>query len=236
MAYSDWSATSDSASSSSIARAVSAGYPVPNGGDTFAYGMNAIISGAAAVALYHNAAAFNPSAANKGGWISAAIQRGIVQSGYSPFIFLCGQGTANTANAYILGLGDANPSHIVLRKGDLATGAPDVAVGSQGVLARSTSTYDMETYYHLKLEAVVNAVGGGLYETVLNVYVSDLGDNDVTSPVWTAITGMSQVIDDAAGVNTGSTPFTNGRFGFGMRSDATGRIAYFDHIAMAVQN
>jgi hypothetical protein len=90
----------------------------------------------------------------------------------------------------------------------------------------------MAAYYQLKLEAVVNGTG----DVVLNVYQNDLTANTVSSPVWAAIPGMSSVVDDAAGIETGSAPYTSGRFGFGMRSDAISRVAYFDHIALAVQN
>lgn len=234
MASTDFADTADSASTSSIRRAVSAGYPIPNGGGTFARGMKSIVSGAAAVAQYATITGFAPSSASKGGWISAAFQRGLSSglTGFSPFIFICLGGTTNVSNAYILGLGDADPSHFILRKGDLATGCPDVAPGNQGVLRRSTNTYAVETYYHLKLEAVVNGTG----DVVLNVYQNNLNAHTVSSPTWTSVTGMSQLIDDAAGINTGSVPYTSGYFGYGFRSDQIGRVVYFDHIAMAVQN
>jgi len=234
MSSADWTDTGDSASSSSILRKVSAGYPLPNGGGTFARGAKSILSGAAAWAQYANITGFAPSAANKGGWISAAIQRGLSSglTGFSPFLFICLGGTTNASNAYILGLGDADPSHFILRKGDLATGCPDVAVGLQGVLRRSTNTYDVEEYYHLKLEAVVNGTG----DVVLNVYQSNLNSYAVDSPTWAAVTGMAQVIDDAAGINTGSVPYTSGYFGYGFRTDNINRVVFFDHIAMAVQN
>ena len=78
---------------------------------------------------------------------------------------------------------------------------------------------------------------------VMNCYYSNLLAHDVTSPVWTAISGMTQFVDDPLGINssnaglTGSDifPYTSGYLGYGMRVANIGRRAYFDHIVPARQ-
>ncbi len=103
--------------------------------------------------------------------------------------------------------------------------------GASVILARSTATFTPGTWVHLRLEMVCN----GNLDTVLNCYQNDLALHDVDAPVWAAIPGMSQFIDDPAGILSGSLPFVGGRAGFGARvTDAT-RRAYFDHVAIAKQ-
>jgi hypothetical protein len=239
MASGDWAISSGSLATSSLKRGVSAGLAKPNGGGTFAYGFNSIVNTTGCTVLYVDAASFTPAA--KGGYISAAIQRAPSsgKTGFAPFLAICIGGTGVTDKAYILGLGDADPSHIILRKGAMSDGVPDVVPGTQGVIRQSTSTYAAETYYHLKLEAVVNLNG----DVVINCYQSDLTAHAVTSPTWTAITGMSQWIDDhlgvasqIAGIAVGdSLPYTSGNMGFGMRVANIGRRALFDHVQPAAQ-
>lgn len=239
MAEADWGESTGSLATSSLKRGVSAGIPRPSGGGTFAYGFNSVVNTTGCAVLYVNLADFTPAA--KGGHISAAIQRApsTGKTGFAPFLAICVGGTAVTDKAYMLGLGDGDPSHIILRKGAMSDGLPDVAPGTQGVLRRSTLTYNAEEYHHLKLEAVVNLTG----EVVVNCYYSNLLAHDVTSPVWTAISGMTQFVDDPLGINssnaglTGSDifPYTSGYLGYGMRVANIGRRAYFDHIVPARQ-
>lgn len=218
---------------------MSAGIPRPSGGGTFAYGFNSVANVTGATILYVNLASFTPAAA--GGYIAAAIQRApsTGKTGFSPFLALCIGGTAVTDKAYMLGLGDGDPSHFILRKGAMSDGLPDVAPGTQGVLKRSTATYDAETYHHLKLEVVVNLTG----EVVVNCYQNDLAVNAVTSPSWAAIAGMTSFVDDAMGIASGNAgltgadifPYTSGYQGFGMKVSNIGRRAYFDHVVAARQ-
>lgn len=226
--------------SSSVARGVTAGETPPNGGGSFVYGMASKVNTEGAVALYTNLTNFAPSA--KGANITMAMKKGGGggNSNHAPFIFACLQSTDVNAQAYMLGLSKDDPSYIVLRKGTLITGIPDSAVGTNGVLARSTASKAVDEWVHLRLEVVVNTSG----DVVLNVYENDLSVNAVTSPSWAAITGMSgfsggsaatATIDDALGVNSGSLPFTSGRHGFGAYFSDISRACYFDHLTLARQ-
>lgn len=239
MASGDWGVSTGSLATSSLKRGVSAGFPKPSGGGTFAYGFNSVANVVGCTVLYANVADFTPTA--DGGEISAAIQRApsTGKTGFAPFLAICIGGTAVSDKAYMLGLGDGDPSHFILRKGAMSDGLPDVAPGTQGILRRSTATYDAETYYHLRLEAVANANG----DVVINCYQSDLTAHSVASPVWTAINGMTQFIDDAAGIasaNAGLTgadifPYASGYMGYGMRVANIGRRAFFDRILPIAQ-
>lgn len=237
MAESDWSECTGVLNSSSVVRGVSQGITPPNGGGSALYGVNSLINTTGVVARYTNLANFNP--ATKGADVQMAIQRGAGggQTGWSAFIFCCLGGVDVGDVAYILGLSDGDPGHIVLRKGALTLGLPDDPVGTSGVLAVSTDTIAVGEWVHLRLEAVVNPSG----DVVLNVYRNeDLASDDVSAPDWQPIDGMrdfvggapggqTAIIDDVLGVNTGSVPLTSGRAGYGMHSSSDVRRAYFDH-------
>ena len=240
MSSADWTFLTNVLNSASVARGVTAGLAPPSGGGSFVYGMNSLQNNVGLVGLYTSLANFVPMA--KGGDIRGAIRRGLGGGVtlFAPYLFVGLGGIDVADNAYILGLADADPAHIVLRKGPLNGGLPDVAPGTGGVLARSTATYAKDTWQHLRLVAVANPSG----DVVLNVYRNDLDVNPVTAPVWAAVPGMSgypngiaetAFIDDALGVNSGSLPYTSGRAGFaGYFGDVT-RRCYFDHIVLGRQ-
>lgn len=232
MAELDWTNATGSATTSAIAWAVSAGYPKPNGGGTFAHGFNSLDVAPHALVKLCACTGFAPTA--KAGSISAAMMRGLSsgKGNFAPLIFLCLTGTNVTDTAYILGLGDGDPSHFILRKGDISSGLPDDVPGNQGVLRQSTDSYPDQVYYHLQLEAVWNTNG----DVVINCYQSDLNAHSVVAPVWVPIPGMTQFIDDNAGIASGSAPLASGYTGFGFRSDSIGRRAYIDHVRPAAQN
>lgn len=237
MAEADFTELTGVLATSSVKRGVTQGITPPNGGGSAIYGFNSLINTTGVVARHTNLVNFNP--ASKGADVSFAMRRGLGggQTGWAAMMFACLGGVDVGDVAYILGLSDADPGKIVLRKGDLATGLPDAAVGSAGVLAVSTDSIAIDLWVHLRLEVVVNVSG----DVVLNVYRNeDLATNDVTSPVWVKIPGMSDfpggapggqtaIIDDVLGVNTGSVPFLTGRAGYGMHSTSDVRRAYFDH-------
>jgi hypothetical protein len=153
---------------------------------------------------------------------------------FSPTFFLCltGISGANVADTgYLLGLEDADPHHIVLRKGVLGEGLPSVSVGSQGVLRRSNTTFAPGSWVHLRLDAAVNLNG----DVVLNVFQNDLNANAVTAPVWVPVPGMAQFIDDALQVNTGSAPLLSGYAGFAFAARDATRRGYFDHVEIRRQ-
>jgi hypothetical protein len=93
------------------------------------------------------------------------------------------------------------------------------------VLRRSTQTFPIASWLHLRLDQRVNANG----DVVLTVSRNDLNANPVTAPVWVAVPGLEQFIDDAIGANSGSVPFTNGRMGRGCKFSDVYRRCYFDH-------
>lgn len=236
MGSADFAELGGNLSTGSVARGVSAGVAPPNGGGTFAYVMNALVATPGAVGVYATPQSpntnFNPTLL--GADVSCAVQKGIANgnNGYSAFLFALLQNNTTSDLGYLLGLSDATPGHIELRKGILSTGLPDEAPGGQNVvLARSTSTVNVGTWAHLRLEAVVNANG----DVVLNCYQSDLTANLVTAPSWVAIPGISQYIDDAAGINSGSLPYKAGRCGFGGTFAGVSRRAYFDQFTFAKQ-
>lgn len=231
MASADWQEATDGLDASTVDRGVTNGIARPNGGGAFVYGFNSLANTPGAVALYATQANFAPMA--KGGRITAAIQRGISGGplNFSPFIFLGLGGTSVNDVGYMLGLQDDDPHRIVLRKGQLVGGLPAGAVGTNGILARSTATYAPGTWLHLLLDMIVNANG----DVLLKCQASDLAQHSVATPSWAAIPGIGTVVDDALGVNTGSPALTSGRGGFGVVTKDVTRRAYFDRITLARQ-
>jgi hypothetical protein len=236
MASNDWDILANSLLSTTTPRGATRGLTPPNGGGSFVYGINTLSAVSGAVGVYATPQApntnFNPTV--KGAEVSAAVQRGVGggTTGMAAFLFLQLQGTDVADEGYILGLSDAEQSHICLRKGALSGGLPDEAPGgANGILRRGTEVITPGTWVHLRFEAVLNDNG----DVVLNVQQSNLADNTVSAPVWEDVPGVAQFIDDAIGVNSGSLPFEGGRLGFGARLADSARRAYFDHVIVAKQ-
>lgn len=241
MAESDWDLLDNSVSDVSIARGVTAGI-TPAGG-TFAYGFNTLTSVVGSVGLKVNAVDFDPMA--KGGQITGAVQRGAgpADTGFVPMLFLCLGGTDVTDQGYLLGLSNAEPARIILRKGGISGGIPDLTPNptANGNLLASTETFAKGTWVHLRLDAIVNDNG----DVVLKVFQNDLDANPVTAPVWVTPAGMQGpqspsivgFVDDALQVNTGSAPFLAGRAGFATAITTGGpaRRCFFDHLTVARQ-
>jgi hypothetical protein len=165
----------------------------------------------------------------KGGSVRGAIQRGVSGGplGFAPFLFVGLQGPSVNDLGYLLGLGDGDPHHVVLRKGALSGGLPDIPPGTQGVLRRSTATFMPGTWVHLRLNMIVNLNG----DVLLQVFQNDLVANPLGgAPSWQPVPGMSEFIDDALGINSGSQPFTSGRAGFGFFTKDVTRRGFVDHV------
>jgi len=227
MGSADWSFLNNGLDIGTVDRGVTAGIARPPGGGTFLYGFNSLTATHGAVALFANLTNFAPM--TKGGTIRGCIQRGPGggSTGFSPFLFLCGQGTSVNDNAYLLGLSDDDPHRIVLRKGSVVAGIPDSE--GPGVLLRSSESFAQGTWLHLRLDAVVNANG----DVVLTVLRSDLQAHALgTAPDWLPVAGMPPFIDDQLGINSGSQPLTSGRAGFGFSVSDVTRRAFFDHIEL----
>ncbi len=232
MASADWTVAGSSLGSGVVRKGVTAGVTPPPGGGSFIYGFNSVDLTPGAVALFANQVNYAPMA--KGGRVTGAMKRGVSggPEGFAPFIFIGLGGTDVSDVGYMLGLSDADPSHIVLRKGSLVGGLPDVAPLGSGVLRRSTEEVAIDVWCHLRLDMVVNLNG----DVRLQVFKNDLNAHNIgTAPTWTAIAGMAEFVDDALGVNSGSVPYTSGRCGFGFQSSDVTRRAYFDQIEVLRQ-
>lgn len=223
MAANNWSYLSGGLDANTVARGATAGVTPPTGGGTMTFVFNSLVDSDGAVGLYHNGGGFSPAAS--GARLSGAMKRlpSAGPTGFSPFLFVALQSSAVSGNAYLLGLSDEDPHRIVLRKGSLANGIG--ASSGTGVLRASTDTFAAGTWLHLRLDALTNDNG----DVVLKVYRNT---NTVASPVWVAIPGMADFIDDLAGINSGSLPYTSGYMGFAFQVSDIGRRAAFDYIEM----
>lgn len=231
MSESDWTFLSDDPGATAIDRGVTNGIARPNGGGNFLFSFNSLVNDPNYVALYTNQSGYAPTAALKGASMRAALKRGVSGGpiAFSGFLFAGLGGTDGQTPCYMLGLGDADPYHLVLSKDKIANGTPDTAPGTQGglgVLARSVATFAQDVWLHLRLDQIVNDNG----DVLLQVFRNDLDSNPVTAPVWVPEPGLLNFIDDQTAINTGSQPLTSGRMGFGMESADINRRIFVDHV------
>jgi hypothetical protein len=230
MAATDWTFLNDGLDASTVARGVTAGIARPPGGGSFVYGFNSLALAKGAVALFANQANFAPI--SKGGSIRGCLQRGPGggATGFSPYLFLCGQGTSVNDNAYLLGLSDDDPHRVVLRKGSLAAGA--ASSDGAGALLHSSESFAQGSWLHLRLDVVVNTTG----DVVLSAFRNDLDKHPLgATPDWRPIAGMATFIDDALAINSGSKPLSSGRGGFGFAVSDVTRRAFFDQLELSRQ-
>jgi hypothetical protein len=232
MAELDWTELDDVLSSGSLARGVSAGFTPPPGGGSFVYGWNSLDASDGSHGLYVNLVDFAPMAL--GGSIRACIKRAPSGGplGFSAFLFMGLQGTSVNDEGYLLGLNNANPCRIELRKGSIAFGLPDVAPGGSGVLRRGSSSVALDEWVHLRLDMISEELG----DVRLQVFQNDLDANPLGgAPVWDAIPGMAEFVDDALGVASGSVPFVSGYGGFAFQTSEVTRRAQVDHLDLRRQ-
>jgi hypothetical protein len=229
MAEADWTYLNDGLPAATVDRGVTAGIARPPGGGTFLFGFNSLALATGAVALFVNLPGFAPMA--KGASIRGCVQRGPGggATGFSPFLFVCGQGTSVNDQAYLLGLSDDDPHRVVLRKGAAAGGVP---TEGPGTLLQSGESFAQGTWLHLRLDAIVNGNG----DVVLAAFRNDLALHPLgTPPDWQPIAGMPTFVDDQLGINSGSQPLTSGRGGFGFAVRDVTRRGFFDHLEIARQ-
>lgn len=224
----DWTELTDSLAGGVLARGVTAGETPPNGGGTHTFGMRTLSVVTGAYGLFTNQVNFAPTAADKDHSVRGALKKATSagSTGFSAFLFALCQGATVDDSAYLLGVSDADPHFLILAKRRIVDGIVNSAPGALGVLRRSTQSFAVDTWHHLRLDAVVNTNG----DVVLNCFQNDLVANSVAAPVWVAIPGITQFIDDALGANSGSLPYDAGRMGFGGRFADTGRRVYFDRL------
>lgn len=233
MADSDWSNLNNSLTPAEVAHDVTASLTPPNGGGTHVYAYNSLsgtIVGASGKCC--DIANFKPTAF--GAWIAAALKRlsSASNTGFSPLLYIQATGNDTADNAYLLGLEDADPYRIVLRKGTIIGGIPQANDGEY--LRRSSQQYQIsdDLWHHIAVEAVKQPNG----EIYLNCWQNDLSSNPVTAPVWTPIDGMTQFIDDVPGINSGTPPLGGGYCGFSFSvAEAIAVRAAFDHIQIRRQ-
>jgi hypothetical protein len=231
MAEADWTLLSggigDAPGSGETLHGVTFGIERPNssGPNNFIYGFNSTTTTDGAVGVILIDGDFVPTA--KGASVRGAIQRGVSDEvdGFSPMMFVGLQGGAVTDLGYLLGLSDEDPHRIIVVKGPLSGGAP--APPDASVLMVSSDTFLPGTWLHLRLDMTVNLTG----DVLLDVSQNDLDANPIGSaPDWQPVDGMSQFVDDALAVNSGSLPFLDGRVGLGFHSNKVNRRGYFDHV------
>jgi hypothetical protein len=227
VAETDWTFLNDGLDAATVDRGVTTGIARAPGGGSFVFGVNSLSTAQGVVGLFTNQVNFAPMA--KGGSIRGAIQRGLSGGplNFAPYLFIGLQGPSVNDNGYLLGLGDGDPHHLVLRKGTLSGGLPDIVPGTLGVLRRSTATFLPGTWLHLRLDMVVNQNG----DVLLQVFQNDLVAHPLgAAPTWAAVPGMAEFIDDALGINSGSQPYTSGRAGFGFFTKDVTRRGFLDHV------
>lgn len=226
MAETNWIALTGSLAIGSVDRGVvragQAASPPPGGG-SFCYGFNSLGNSEGVVAFHNTQLNFAPMV--KGGSIRGAIKRGTSggNTDFAPFFFLGAQGNSVNDKAYMLGLSDADPHKIILKKGVMSTGLNPAGTG---ILRESTEEFNIGWQHHLRLDAIVNDNG----DVVLWCFYNDVTINDVTSPDWQAIPGMGVYIDDALQINTGENPYVGGYAGYGMYTKNVTRRSFVDHI------
>lgn len=258
MAETDFTLVAGTQSATDVARGVTAGFPRPNGGGSFLFGFDAKVATQGAVVYYLNDSGgrtkFGPlkndASGATGGSIRVALKRplGAGPTDFAPFLFLGAglsvPGAPDVVDAaYLLGLSDEDPHRIVLRKGAPKNGLGASGAAATGRLGIGSATFLRDGdvapqkggWLHLRLDCVVNPNG----DVVLQAFQSDLAVNAVTAPIWVAVPGLVDFIDDALGIQTGSFPLigpasTGGKFGyagFGFYSKASGRQGFFDHFS-----
>ncbi len=229
MAQSDWAAMSNGLSSANVAHTVTQGTTPPSGGGSFVYAFHSLqaTEGAVGLTVDDGGVDFSPMAS--GCRVSGALQRNGTEN---DTVMLVGALDSNDVQGegYIIGLThDEEPSHLVVVKGSPVDGLEEAA---SGLLMKSTQTFAKGTWVHVQMDVIVQPNG----DVLIQVFANDLSANDVTSPVWAAIDGMSDFIDDAVGINSGSLPYNSGGYvGYAYFTKAVGRYGFVDHVKVARQ-
>lgn len=232
MSSEDWAVLDDGLAT--VEKGVTNGLGVPEGGGSQIYAFNSMdASVVGAVGLRCAITNFDPL--DSGGRISACIKRlpSGANTGFSPFIFLGAEGTSVDDTAYLLGLEDADPYRIVLRKATIISGIPQAA--SENYLLRSSAQYQMssELWHQLRLNVIEQPSGAVTLQVEQNILSAS---TPCDNPTWESIGGMSPFVDDAVGANTGSLPLIGGYVGFAVAyQESIATRAGFDHIQIMRQ-
>jgi hypothetical protein len=129
--------------------------------------------------------------------------------------------------AYMLGLLDQDPYEIVLAKATIVAGLVEEATAVR-ILRRSSAQYNIGDglWHHLRLDCIVQPSG----DVLLQCYESDLSTYPLSgAPSWQSIDGMTDFVDDALQINTGSPPLWGGCWGYAFAvANAINRRGAFD--------
>ena len=230
-----------------VLRSPTVGLTPPPGGGSELFAINSIADVSGAVVVYSIVSGYAPTAS--GGSILGCIKRATSGGNldWSTFLVGCAQGNSVSDGAYLLGLEDASPAHLVLAKVDaISTGIPaDNADGTNSatILRVSNDTFTIDEWLHLKWEIITQDNG----DVVHKIYKNDLSTHDLGTPgnwVWVAVEFSDQwtgtfadgyFIDDITGVNSESIPYTSGYWGFGTVVANIARRSYFDFIGITKQ-
>ena len=231
MASANFTTLDDSLDQASLVRGVTSGVGRPNGGGSFCLGFKSLDTAVGAAGLFCNSAGCAPYA--QGAQVSAALEKLVCggATGWSAFLFACLGGTSVTNTAYMLGISDGAPAHIVLRKGALSDGLIDATPGISGVLARSSIAIPLGQWVHLRLDVIANLNG----DVLLQAFMNDLTAHTVASPTWTAIPGIANMVDDVTQIVSGSAPLVGGRSGFAVQKSDVNRVAAVDYVHLEAQ-
>lgn len=243
MGASDWETMAGSANDAVVKRGVTNGEARPSGGGDFCFGMRSVTNETGVVALYTQLVNFAPMA--KGGSVRGCLKKAVGggPDQMTPFLFVGNGGHDVADETYMLGLEDAYPARLVLRKGAMEDGIPQATESNS--LRRSVASYEYD-WIHIRLDMIVNNTEGGP-ETLLRCFINDLNTNPLgTPPSWEPISftggppeycpeGDDYFLDDALGANSGTLPLTSGYVGFGAWFADVARRSYFDYLRIARQ-
>ena len=253
MSLADWTDLDNVLSIPTVLRGATAGQVPPAGGGPNVFEMRSTVETTGAYGKFVNIESSPPGTWTfapliRGGSIRGCVKRlgGAGTTKFSPFLFIGARTNDVNAEGYLLGLEDADPYRIVLRKGTIIAGIPVATSASGGgtardYLMRSTAQYAASSglWHHLRLDMIVQ--GGGLGDTDLRVYENDLAAHHCDAPSWVAIPGMSThgaglFTDDVAGMNSGTDPFSGGYAGFaGAWAAGISRTMLHDYIQVRRQ-
>lgn len=240
MASTDWSSLTNIIADGVAAQGATSGLDPMTGGGPNIWAFNSSTSSSSG-AMASKYIGFAPLPVfDKGSIFTAAMVRyaSVGSTGYSVGMFTClgSDQTAVNANdsAYLLGLQDADPCHIVLAKGPVSAGIPDGdagdLIGGTKILRKSVDVVSLGEWVHLKLSATVQANG----DVHLEVWKST--ELDLTNPpVWVAIDGMDLFTDDVTKVNSGTDPLTEGPPGRFWYQNQPNRAGAVDHHTVELQ-
>jgi len=238
MSQADWAdLASPGLGSGDVNRGVSAAFTPPPGGASYVYGFRAATAITGVGGKVCDKTNFNPIAGTKkGGVMIACFKRYSAGVGYAPMFGLL-SGNSPADSGYLIGLTDATTYKIAFKKGSPANG---VDSDDATILRSSTETFtdvgDAEdVWFHIKMDILVNPHGEVIISIKRNLLqtIKDANGGPCNDPVWKAIPGMDDYIDDSLGILSESAPILEGFYPFfGMYTEQqAGRACFFDYIS-----